>query len=58
VVSPYETEDGVYYRVRFGPYDSKSARSACAKLYERNLNCLAVADTDWSVDQQAAVTQQ
>jgi D-alanyl-D-alanine carboxypeptidase len=53
VVSPYETEDGVYYRVRFGPYDSKSARAACAKLYERNLNCLAVADTDWSVDQAA-----
>jgi D-alanyl-D-alanine carboxypeptidase len=53
VVSPYETEDGVYYRVRFGPYDAKAARAACAKLYERNLNCLAVADTDWSVDQAA-----
>lgn len=54
VVTPYESEDGVYYRVRFGPYDASGARAACAKLYERNLNCLAVADSDWSVEQQAA----
>lgn len=50
VVTPFRSKDNVLYRARFGPFEPAEARSACRKLEERGLSCLAVVDNDWPVD--------